>query len=281
MLGLDSVGMATGYEIRPAVTSPEDLEALVSQLSRLSESVQEIDDAEPEEEDAPIIELRESADEAPVVKLVHSLIADAVQRGASDIHFDPRDGDMRVRFRIDGVVVSSTTVPRRLVAGLVSRIKIMADLDIAERRVPQDGRCGLSVDDREIDIRIATLPVIRGESVVMRILDKGRLAITLDELGMLERDRELLESAISRVHGAVLVTGPDRGREDDDALRGAHRGQHARADADRDRGPGRVRARRGQADPGQPEDGAVVRRRAALDDPLGSRRADGRRDPRQ
>ncbi len=90
-----------------------------------------------------MIELRESAEEAPVVKLVHSVIADAVSRGASDIHFDPRDGDMRVRFRIDGVVVDSATVPRRLAPGLVSRIKIMAELDIAERRAPQDGRVGL------------------------------------------------------------------------------------------------------------------------------------------
>src|SRR5205823_9854620 len=120
-------------------------------------------------------ELRESADEAPVVRLVHSIVADAVARGASDIHFDARDGDMRVRFRVDGVVVDSTTVPRNLVPGLVSRVKIMGELDIAERRVPQDGRVTLSVEERQVDIRIATLPVVRGEAIVMRILDKERL----------------------------------------------------------------------------------------------------------
>jgi type IV pilus assembly protein PilB len=207
VLGLDSIGMSTGYEVRPAVTSPEDLEGLINQLSRLSESVHEVEEAT-EEEVAPVIELRESAEEAPVVKLVHSVIADAVQRGASDIHFDPRDGDMRIRFRVDGVVIESTTVPRRLVPGLVSRIKIMADLDIAERRNPQDGRIGLTVDERYIDIRIATLPVMRGESVVMRILDKGRVVIELDRLGMQAHDRELLERSIKKVHGAVLVTGP-------------------------------------------------------------------------
>jgi len=208
VLGLDSIGMATGYEVRAAVSSQEHLDALLNQLSRLSESVQELAGEPEDEQPEPAIELRESAEEAPVVKLVHSVIADAVGRGASDIHFDPTDGEMRVRFRIDGVVVDSTTVPARLVAGLISRIKIMADLDIAERRVPQDGRIGLTVDEQPIDIRVATLPVMRGESAVMRILDKGRLVMDLDQLGMQERDRALLERSITQVHGAVLATGP-------------------------------------------------------------------------
>ena len=151
VLALDDIAMATGYEVRRAVASADDIAALVGQLSRLDESVHKIDEEEPEP--AQAIELRESADEAPVVKLVHTVIADAVQRGASDIHFEPRSGDMRVRFRIDGVVSDSVTVPRRLVAGLVSRVKIMAELDIAERRVPQDGRVGLTVEGRRIDLR--------------------------------------------------------------------------------------------------------------------------------
>ena len=105
---------------------------------------------------------------------MHTVIADAVTRGASDIHFEPRQGDMRVRFRIDGVVSDSTTVPRHLVAGLVSRVKIMSDLDIAERRAPQDGRVGLTVDGRRIDLRVATLPVMRGEAVVHANPGRGR-----------------------------------------------------------------------------------------------------------
>ena len=117
------------------------------------------------------------------MKLVHTVIADAVRRGASDIHFEPQRGDMRVRFRIDGVVSDSTTVPRHLVSGLVSRVKIMADLDIAERRVPQDGRIGLSVDGSYVDLRVATLPVVRGEAVVMRILDSRADVMDLDGLG--------------------------------------------------------------------------------------------------
>src|SRR5439155_19816676 len=143
--------------------------------------VSEIDEEAEDEPEA--IQVRGSADEAPVVKLVHSIIADAVARGASDIHFDPRDGDMRVRFRIDGVATDSTTVPRRIVPGLVSRVKIMSELDISERRLPQDGRVGFRVEGRHVDIRVATLPVVRGEAVVMRILDKGRVVMELDRLG--------------------------------------------------------------------------------------------------
>ena len=209
LLALDDVAMATGYDVRLAVTSPEHLEGLIGQLSRLSDSVHEVEEATlVEEPGAEVIELMESAEQAPVVKLVHSVIADAVERGASDIHFDPRDGDMGVRFRVDGVVTESTTVPQRLVAGLVSRVKIMAELNIAERRLPQDGRIGLTVDGRYIDIRVATLPVMRGESVVMRILDKDRVVMELENLGMEAEDRKLLESSIGRVHGAVLATGP-------------------------------------------------------------------------
>src|SRR3954462_7595294 len=163
VLALDDIAMATGYEVRRAVASPEDIDALIGQLSRLGDAVEELeDDPEPA---AEVIELRDQADEAPVVKLVHSVIADAVRRGASDIHFEPRSTDMRVRYRVDGVVHDTTTVPRQHVAGLISRVKIMANLDFAERRVPQDGRIGLAVDGRHIDLRVATLPVVRGESI--------------------------------------------------------------------------------------------------------------------
>jgi type IV pilus assembly protein PilB len=207
VLALDDIRMATGYDMRRAVAAPDDIEALIGQLSQLEQSVQEIEQTA-EHAPAEVIELRESADEAPVVKLVHSVIADAVRRGASDIHFQPTSADVRVRFRIDGVVVDSTTVPRHLVSGLVSRVKIMADLDIAERRVPQDGRIGLNVDGRQIDLRVATLPVVRGEAVVMRVLDKGKAMVDLAGLGMHDRDHEVFAQAIRAPDGAVLVTGP-------------------------------------------------------------------------
>ena len=207
LLALDDITMATGYEVRRAVSSPEDIQALISTVSMLGEAVEQIRD-ESDEEAAQVIELRESADEAPVVKLVHAIIADAVRRGASDIHCEPRARDMRVRFRVDGVVFDATSVPRHLVSGLVSRIKIMAELDIAEKRLPQDGRIGLSVEGRYVDLRVATLPVVRGESVIMRILDKSQVVMDLDRLGMGEADRERVRRAIRGTHGAILVTGP-------------------------------------------------------------------------
>jgi type IV pilus assembly protein PilB len=205
LLALDDITMATGYEVRRAVASPEHIDALIEQLGTLEGSVHEIED---DVYEAEVIELRESADDAPVVKLVHAVIADAVRRGASDIHFEPRGHDMRVRFRVDGVVSDSTTVPRHLIAGLVSRIKIMAELDIATKRVPQDGRIGLSVDGNYVDLRVATLPVVRGEAVVMRILDARQIVMDLDGLGMEDDDRRRFEAAIASSHGAILVTGP-------------------------------------------------------------------------
>jgi type IV pilus assembly protein PilB len=126
----------------------------------------------------------------------------------SDIHFEPSGHDMRVRFRIDGVVFDSTTVPRHLISGLVSRIKIMAELDIAEKRMPQDGRIGLSVDGNYVDLRVATLPTVRGEAVVMRILDSRQIVMDLDGLGMEDDDRRRFERAVGSTHGAILVTGP-------------------------------------------------------------------------
>ena len=212
VVGRDDIAMATGYDVQLAVTSPEHLEHLINNLAQAGAKVQRARrggrGGRGRGHPHPVVELLESASEAPVVQLVHSVIADAVERGASDIHFDPRDGDMRVRFRVDGVVIDTTTVPRKLVPGLVSRIKIMAELDIAERQLPQDGRIGLTIDGRYVELRVATLPVMRGESVVMRILDKDRLVIELDRLGMAEGDRRAIEDSISKIHGAVLVTGP-------------------------------------------------------------------------
>jgi len=204
VLAFDDLSMLTGFEVRRAVATAEDVEILLGRLSRLDDSVETVE----EQPEAEVIELRESAEDAPVVKLVHSIVAEAVERGASDIHFDPRSSGMNVRFRVDGVVSDSTTVTRGMVAGLVSRVKIMANLDIAERRLPQDGRIGLTVDGRHIDIRVATLPTVDGESVVMRVLDKGRGMLDLDHLGIEGDDLVRFREAVSRMHGCVLATGP-------------------------------------------------------------------------
>jgi type IV pilus assembly protein PilB len=208
VLALDDITMATGYEVRRAVASPEDIAALISQVSRLGDAVEEVVEEAETASSAEIIDLRDQADEAPVVKLVHSIIADAVHRGASDIHFEPGSADMRVRFRVDGVMFDTTTVPRALMPGLISRVKIMADLNIAEKRLPQDGRIGLTVDGNYVDLRVATLPIVRGESLVMRILDKHRVVVQPDRLGMSDQVRDLFQHTIRGTHGAILVSGP-------------------------------------------------------------------------
>jgi type IV pilus assembly protein PilB len=209
VLAVDDIGMLTRLDVRPAVASAEDIAALISRLDHFEDAVREaVDEDEEEAGPAEIVDLRESADDAPVVKLVHSIVAQAAERGASDIHFEPDGHELRVRFRVDGVLSHSTTVPRRMVAGVISRTKIMADLDISERRIPQDGRVSLKIDGRQIDLRVVTLPSVHGESIVMRLLDKESVLIGLDRLGLPSAEGERFERAVTQAHGAVLVTGP-------------------------------------------------------------------------
>ena len=213
VLTIDDVGMMTGRRIRPAAASVEDLNLLLTRLARMDESIEDLVDEEPEEQGERDVSLDDADEDAPVIKLVHSLVAQAVQQGASDIHVNPEEGDTRVLYRVDGVLVPAATVKRRMAMGVVSRIKIMADLDISERRVPQDGRFALNLEGRRVDIRVVTLPLVKGEGVVMRILDKGAGMLVdpqdaLASLGMEGKDRERFSRAIHRPNGAVLVTGP-------------------------------------------------------------------------
>ena len=209
VLALDDLKLLTDHEVRPAVATPEDIAALIARMSRLDSAVAEaIEEEDEDEELAAVSDIRESAEDAPVMKLVNSLIAQAVDEGASDIHMEPDGRNMRVRFRIDGVLSESTTIPRRMVAGVVSRVKIMGDIDIAEKRVPQDGRVGLVVQGNPVDIRVVTMPSVHGEGVVMRLLDKSAVQMDLDSLGLVGEGRERFEASFHRAHGAVLVTGP-------------------------------------------------------------------------
>ena len=207
VLAIDDLGLITGYEIRPAVASPEDVAGLISRLTRLDDVISTTLEEE-EETGAEVVDLRETADDAPVIKLVNQIIAQATERGASDIHLEPEGNEMRVRYRVDGVLSEATSVPKRMVAGVVSRIKIMSDLDIAERRIPQDGRVGLTIDGRHVDLRVVTLPSVHGEGVVLRILDKSNVVLELDKLGMAEPEHKRFERAFKQAYGAVLVTGP-------------------------------------------------------------------------
>src|SRR5271166_1693842 len=209
VLAVDDIAIMTGYEVRVAVAPPDDIAALVSRLDRLEDVVGESAGIEDAEEDAgEVVALHETADDAPVVKLVNQNVGQAVERGASDIHMAPDGREVRVRFRIDGVLQDITTVPRKMAAGVVSRVKIMAELNIAEKRLPQDGRIGLVVDGRHVDLRVVTLPSVHGEGIVMRVLDKASVVVELDKLGMADPERERFERACHQTHGAVLVTGP-------------------------------------------------------------------------
>jgi type IV pilus assembly protein PilB len=210
VLAVDDIAIMTGYEIRVAVAAPDDIAGLVSRLDRLEDVVGQPGEGhvDAEEDQADVLALHETSEDAPVIKLVNQIVAQAVERGASDIHLAPDGRELRVRFRIDGVLQDITTVPRRMAAGVVSRVKIMAELDIAERRLPQDGRVGLRVDGRHIDLRVVTLPSVHGEGLVMRVLDKASVVVELNKLGMADTERERFERACRQTHGAVLVTGP-------------------------------------------------------------------------
>ncbi len=210
VLTIDDVAMITGRRVRVAVASVEDLALLLTKLTGMEGSIEDIVDEEPDgqaELDAGT--LAEEADrDAPIIKLVHSIIAQAVQHGASDIHISPEEGDAKVLFRVDGVLAPAATIRRRMVAGVISRIKIMGDLDIAEKRTPQDGRFALTVDGRRVDIRVVSLPLVHGEAVVLRILDKGVTVESLQSLGMGPDELSRFERAIGKPNGAILVTGP-------------------------------------------------------------------------
>ena len=208
VLAIDDLKLMTGYEIRPAVASAEDIAGLIAKMNRLDDAVAESLEDEDEDDQTLVADIRESATDAPVIKLVNSIIAQAVEDGASDIHFEPHGKEMRVRFRVDGVLHETTTIPRRMVAGVVSRVKIMADLDIAEKRLPQDGRVTLQVEGHHVDVRIVTLPASYGEGIVMRLLDKDAVLLTLDALGIRDNSRERFEEGFRQSYGAVLVTGP-------------------------------------------------------------------------
>jgi type IV pilus assembly protein PilB len=208
VLAVDDVAMLTGRRVRPVAASSEDIEMLLTRMARMDETIEEIvgEVGEPDVQQEVIVEQNEG--DAPIIKLVHSVVAQAVAQGASDIHINPEEGDTRVLFRIDGVLAPAATIKRSMAMGVVSRIKIMGDLDISERRVPQDGRFALTLDGRRVDIRVVTLPLAYGEGAVMRILDKGTRVHGLEALGMPATALERFTEAINKPNGAVLVTGP-------------------------------------------------------------------------
>ena len=213
---IEDLKFITRFDIFPVIAGEYTLRQAIeryyeqtdAQLESLLKDMEEEDDVEvveeQEDEDGPT----QVADDAPVVKLINGILTDAVKRGASDIHIEPFEKEIRVRYRIDGALLEVMKPPVKLKAALTSRIKIMSSLNIAERRVPQDGRIKLKMGKRVIDFRVSTLPVIFGEKIVLRILDKGNLTLDLSKFGFEPKAEKDLMAAIMNPYGMVLVTGP-------------------------------------------------------------------------
>ena len=210
VFAVDDIRTITGADVRMVVSTRASVLAAIDKYHRLdsdAESITAQASSSFEAED-DLTSVREVTEDAPIVKLVNLLITQAVQDRASDIHIEPSEHDLRIRYRIDGVLHEVMRPPKNIQSGIVSRLKIMADINIAERRVPQDGRISATIGGRAIDLRVATLPTVYGEKVVMRILDKSTALLKLDDLGFLPNNRERFEQAYRRPYGTILVTGP-------------------------------------------------------------------------
>jgi type IV pilus assembly protein PilB len=213
---IDDLRILTGYDVQPAISSAEDILATIARVHQgerqVSDVAQNLESPDAQADDKSLIEemrdIREQVDAAPIVKVVNGILARAADESASDIHFEPQATEMLVRFRHDGVLHETMTIPRRLQPAVISRLKIMADLDIAERRVPQDGRIGLTVGGRPIDMRVASLPTVYGEKIVIRLLDRSNVMLRLEQLGFSEFALARYRRSFVKPYGALLVTGP-------------------------------------------------------------------------
>ncbi len=211
---IDELRLATRHQLELSVAARDDILTELRRLSRASEAfgaraalAEEAALLEEEEEDVDDLDVEDGISEAPLVRLVNSIIFQAAEDGASDVHFEPQEDALAVRLRIDGVLHEVQRIPKRMMAGVTTRLKVLAKLDIAERRKPQDGRISLNAAaaGRMLDIRVATLPTVEGESVVMRLLDKSKRPPTLEELGLSDEMRKTLEEVVSRPTGALLA----------------------------------------------------------------------------
>ncbi len=216
VFALDDVRIMTGMEILPVVSTRDDIKTAIDRYFRATTEVEETFEELPsiemeeeeEEEDVREWELKDAGEDAPIVKYVNLIITEAVQEHASDVHIEPGEKDVRIRYRIDGVLHEIRRSPRKIHPGLVSRIKILASMNIAERRVPQDGRFHMDAGKQVIDLRVATLPTVHGEKVVLRILDRASILISLSDLGIEAQPLGVFSTSFKRPYGTVIVTGP-------------------------------------------------------------------------
>ncbi|MFC5336919.1 GspE/PulE family protein [Leucobacter denitrificans] len=213
IIAIDDVASATGRTVTPLVASAEAMEYALTRFARLDQQIAELSSELSAQ--AAALDLDRAADEnsgaledAPIVQFVNLIISQAIQDRASDIHIEPADGVLRVRYRIDGVLREVQNASASIASGVVSRMKIMSNIDISERRLPQDGRMTVKHRGREVDLRVATLPTLWGEKVVMRILDTPAEQLRLTDLEMSERNYDVFQASFKKPHGMVLVTGP-------------------------------------------------------------------------
>ena len=209
VLASDDLRLALGVAIRVAVASPDTIAAAIARIYRDDDL---LDEATAEGEDEPaggtVIDLRDAASNAPAIKRVNAMISRALELGASDLHFTPQRQNLVARVRIDGVMRDLGTLPKAMQPAITSRLKVMAELDIAEKRAPQDGRISLRNGERAVDLRVAVLPTQHGEKVTLRIMSSGHRSVSLKELGMSPTDAATLARAVAQPFGAVLVVGP-------------------------------------------------------------------------
>lgn len=211
IFAIDDLRIVTGYEIRPVVAAESDLQSAIDKYAAMQENVDEMvgdvaDSLGIGEAEAG--GAAEEGEDSAVAKLMNLVITEAIRQGAGDIYIEPQDNDMRVRYRIDGVCTEILRSPKKLHPQLISRVKINSGMDIAEKRVPQDGRFGVVLDGKAVDFRVAVLPTVRGEMSVMRLLRRDSIMMSLKDLGFLEQPLSRLLEALSKPYGCIMVTGP-------------------------------------------------------------------------
>lgn len=216
IVAIDDIRRVTGYKVRPVVSSEEKIKAAIERYYRKRETMEDIladvhvkaIEVLREEEAVDLEQMKEEGEALGIIKLVNHLLAEAIERGASDIHIEPYENELRVRYRIDGVLHEVFSPPKNLARAIVSRFKIISGLNIAEKRLPQDGRCSIRLKEKEADMRVSIVPTSYGEKVVARILDPSSLCLDLTKLGLSPDILSLYERKINEPHGIILITGP-------------------------------------------------------------------------
>ena len=206
---LDDIRTITGRDVQPVVATANDVERAIQKYAGMDSQVEAMASIAAEQAEGEEADLEAALEDAPIVKLVNAIMTQAVGDRASDVHLEPQEKNVRIRFRVDGVLHEPMpAAPKNIQGGLISRLKVMADLNIAEKRIPQDGRISMKVGGKALDLRVATLPTVHGEKVVIRVLDKSNALLRLEDLGFLETSYEQFSRSFKKPYGAILVTGP-------------------------------------------------------------------------